>query len=221
MSPLGGAIHCITMQIPADNPIRIWHPKIQVNKVFQNNFKIIAKCENYSGIKQANCIYRKNKEAWQTLSLTDSSGYHIGTLTVSGLTNTDFVEYYISAEANNGKKVVKPTTANTAANGYYRIQFENGTNINEALITVKNYLFEAYPNPAKSQLNIPFQLLEKGTVAIKITDITGKVLIEQITSAIAGQQENVFDISAISNGLYFYSLSINGTPINTRKFLKQ
>jgi agmatine/peptidylarginine deiminase len=221
MSPLGGAIHCITMQIPADNPIRIWHPKIQVNKVFQNNFKIIAKCENYSGIKTAKCIYRKNNDAWQTLNLTDSAGYHIGILTVSGLTTNDFVEYYIAAESNNGKKVTKPTTANADAQGYYRIQFENGTNLNEVLVTPKNYLFAAYPNPANAQLHIPFQLLEKGNISIKITDITGKILVEQSTNAIAGQQENIFNISGFSNGLYFYTLSLNGEIINTRKFLKQ
>jgi agmatine deiminase len=221
MSPLGGAIHCITMQIPADNPIRIWHPKIQVNKVFQNNFNIIAKCENNSGIKQASCIFRKNNEAWQTLSLTDSAGYHIGVLKVNGLTNTDFVEYYISAEANNGKKVVKPATANNAARGYYRIQFEYGTSTNDVLITAKNYLFAAYPNPAMNELHVPYQLLEKGNISIKLIDVTGKVLLEQNVNAIAGQQENLFDISNFSNGLYFYSLSINGNKINTRKFFKQ
>lgn len=219
MSPMGGAIHCITMQIPADNPIRIWHPKVLVNKVFQNNFRIIAKCENNSGIKTATCKYRKNKEAWQTLNLADSADYHIGILTVNGLTSTDFVEYFIEAESNNGKKVTKPATANIAAQGYYRIQFENGTGIEQIL--PKNYLFAAYPNPATNQLHVPFQLTEKGMVNIKITDITGKVLAEQSSFVNAGQQENLMDISSLSNGIYFYTLSLNGEPINTRKFLKQ
>jgi hypothetical protein len=218
MSPMGGAIHCITMQIPADNPIRIWHPKVLVNKVFQNN-RIIAKCENYSGIKTATCKYRKNNGAWQTLNLTDSAGYHIGVLTVTGLTSADFVEYYIEAQANNGKKASKPATANAAAQGYYRIQFENGTGIEQIL--PKNYLFAAYPNPATNQLHVPFQLMENGLVTIKITDITGKVLAEQNSLVNTGQQENLIDISNLSNGIYFYTLSLNGEPINTRKFIKQ
>lgn len=221
MSPMGGAIHCITMQIPADNPLRIWHPKVLVNKVFQNNFKILTKCENNSGIKTAVCKWKKNDEAWQTLNLTDSSGFHIGVLTVNGLTSSDYVDYYIEAVSNNGKKATKPITGNTDYKGYYRIQFKNGTNINEALISPKNYLFAAYPNPALNQLHVPFQLLEKGNISIKISDYTGKVLIEENTNGIIGQQENLFDISNFSNGLYFYTLSLNGETINSRKFLKQ
>jgi agmatine/peptidylarginine deiminase len=221
MSPLGGAIHCITMQIPADNPLRIWHPKVQVNKVFQNDFKIVAKCQNYSGMKNVNCVWRKNTGTWQNFALTDSAGYHIGILTVPGLTSSDFVEYYIDAEANNGRKARKPLAARDGLNGYYRIQFENGTNVNEFKVTPKNYLFAAYPNPAKNQIHIPFQLLEKGEVAIKITDITGKVLAEQTFMANSGQQENVFDLSVIASGLYFYTLSLNGEKVSTRKFLKQ
>ncbi len=221
MSPLGGAIHCITMQIPAENPLRIWHPKVQTDKVFQNNFKIITKCQNFSGIKTVSCIWRKNNEAWQTLNLTDSSEYHIGTLTVPGLTSSDFVEYYITAEAVNGKKVRKPGINIYNDFSYYRIQFENGTNINELKVIPKNYLFAAYPNPTQNKIHIPFQLLEKGEVAIKITDITGKVLAEQTFIASSGQQENVFDLSSIASGLYFYTLSLNGEKVNTRKFLKQ
>jgi len=95
------------------------------------------------------------------------------------------------------------------------------TNINELKVTPKNYLFAAYPNPTQNKIHIPFQLLEKGEVAIKITDITGKVLVEQTFMANSGQQENVFDVSSIASGLYFYTLTLNGEKVSTRKFLKQ
>lgn len=221
MSPLGGAIHCITMQIPVDNPLRIWHPKVQVNKVFQNNFKILTKCENYSGIKTANCVWRKNLGAWQTLSLTDSSGFHIGVLNVPNLTNSDVIDYYIQAEANNGRKTIKPLTANDGLAGYYRIQFSNGTSINDTKIIPKNYLFAAYPNPTKTELHIPFQLLENATVTLKIIDVMGKIIMEQSHLSTNGQQEKIFDISTLANGLYFYSLNVNGEELGTRKFIKQ
>lgn len=218
MSPLGGAIHCITMQIPVENPLRIWHPKVQFNKLIENNFKILTKCENHSGIKTVTCIWRKNGGAWQNLALTDSAGYHIGNLFVAGLTRADSIEYYIEAESINGKKGYKPITAK--ANGYNKIKFGNVLNIKE-MITPTNYLFAAYPNPAKNQIHIPFQLLEKGEVAIKIMDITGKILTEQTFIANNGQQENTFDITNMANGLYFYTLILNGETVNTRKFLKQ
>jgi Porphyromonas-type peptidyl-arginine deiminase/Secretion system C-terminal sorting domain len=218
MSPLGGAIHCITMQIPAENPLRIWHPKVQFNRLVENNFKILTKCENHSGIKTVNCIWRKNGGAWQNLLLNDSDGYRIGNLFVPGFTRADSVEYYIEAESINGKKGYKPITA--MVNGYNNIKFGNVLNTKE-VITPLNYLFAAYPNPTQSKIYIPFQLLEKGEVEIKITDITGKVLLEQTFMANSGQQENVFDLSSIASGLYFYTLSLNGEKVNTRKFLKQ
>ncbi|MES2726345.1 MAG: agmatine deiminase family protein [Bacteroidota bacterium] len=221
MSPLGGAIHCITMQVPADNPIRIWHPKVQANKTLQTDFRIIAKCENYSGIKEVACVWRKNNGAWKTLTLTDSATYSIGILSIPDLTATDLVEYYIAAESNNGKKVTKPATATVYNQGYYRIQFSYGTNIEAIKVEPKNYLFAAFPNPAANQLNVPFQLLNNAQVNIQVLDITGKIWVEKQVKSAMGLQTEILDINNLPSGLYFYNLSIDGQMINTRKFLKQ
>ncbi len=221
MSPLGGAIHCITMQIPADNPLRVWHPKIVVNKVFQNNFNILTKCENHSGIKKVACVWRKNNEAWQTLALTDSAGYHIGVLNIPNLTASDIVEYYIDAESNNGKKATKPATANKYNQGYYRIQFSYGTGVEHIKVVPANHLFAAYPNPASNQLNIPFQVLDNQLVTIQVLDVTGKVIVEKNIEANIGMQTATLDINECPAGLYFYTMKVDGQKLSTRKFLKR
>ncbi len=69
----GGAIHCITKQIPADNPVRILHPSITGNTedAYQGtNAPITATITNKSGIQSAKVVYRANGGSWQEATLT-------------------------------------------------------------------------------------------------------------------------------------------------------
>jgi agmatine/peptidylarginine deiminase len=61
LSPLGGAIHCITIQIPATNPLRIWHPSVDGIQPNLNKFHIVSKITTPSGVATAKCIWKKNK----------------------------------------------------------------------------------------------------------------------------------------------------------------
>lgn len=67
----GGAIHCITKQIPADNPVRILHKSIvgTANDMRGHDIPVSAIITNRSGIDHAECIYRINGGEWQTIAL--------------------------------------------------------------------------------------------------------------------------------------------------------
>ncbi len=67
----GGAIHCITKQIPADNPVRILHKSIvgPANDMRGSDIPVSAIITNRSGIAHAECIYRIDGGQWNTLSL--------------------------------------------------------------------------------------------------------------------------------------------------------
>lgn len=70
----GGAIHCVTKQIPADNPIRILHKSIvgSVVDLRGSDIPVSAIITNRSGIAHAECIYRIDSGEWNTLTLNSN-----------------------------------------------------------------------------------------------------------------------------------------------------
>ena len=121
----GGAIHCITKQIPAENPIRILHKNLHdtINIANMENIPVSAIITNKSGISQAKVMYRVvGTENWNTLNLTANGNRFSGVLPlVTGEGAEHSYEYYISATSNNGKTITKPMTAGQG--GYYTFAY--------------------------------------------------------------------------------------------------
>lgn len=217
ISPLGGAIHCITMQIPAENPVVFWHPSVDGVQPALAKYHIIAKISNKSGINKAVCRYRKNGGTWQQIVLTDSAGYKTGDIVSGGMSATDYIDYYLTALTNNGKTAVKPITA---PDGFYTIRTTAVTSAEK--ISETEYLFGAYPNPANATVTIPFKIAGSNIAVISVYDITGKLMFEkEITRLNQGLNEQTVDVSNWSKGMYFYSLTLNGIPTGTRKLVVQ
>ena len=109
----GGSIHCITKQIPADNPIRILHMHLHghigLGELTEVPFRAII--TNKSGIKSAQLVYSVGGGDWKMLELTGNGNSWWGRLPVSSLVNGQTVEYYIQATSNNGKTITKPVNA--------------------------------------------------------------------------------------------------------------
>lgn len=126
LTPLGGAIHCITMQIPASNPIRFWHPKIAGLQSARANYHILSEIMNSSGIAEAKCMWKiKGQSTWNEVTLVDSSGYFVGDISNQGFTTQDTIIYYLDATSNNGKNMTKPIVA---PDGYYTFFFDEDFN---------------------------------------------------------------------------------------------
>jgi agmatine/peptidylarginine deiminase len=222
----GGAIHCITMQIPAENPVLFWHPSIDGKQPIQSSYHIVAKISNHNGIANAKCYWRKRHDGHYTsFNLTDSAGYFIGDIQPGTLTTQDWFIYYLSATTNDGKTAVKPISA---PEGYYQVYFTDSTDNltlgvnNLDRITEKNYLFGAYPNPASNTFVIPFDLIENASIKIIITDILGKEMFTITKNNLqAGMYKEAIDASNFNNGVYFYSMIVNGIKISTRKLIIQ
>ena len=123
----GGSVHCITKQIPADNPLRIIHKNIygKVNPGTLTDIPFSSIITNKSGIKSAKLVYRVNEGEWMEVALTGngncwSSSVSLDDFLGSGQPLTaegTNVEYYIEATSNNGKTVTKPV--NAAYGAYY------------------------------------------------------------------------------------------------------
>lgn len=146
----GGAIHCVTKQIPADNPIRILHKNIHgnVNLGELTAIPFSAIITNKSGIAQATLTYRTNGGEWQSIDLTANGNRWYGSIPASLFKVGEKVEYYITATAVNGKTMTKPFTANQG--GYFTF-----TPTTDSPYDAEMFDFDVQPMP-KEYITFPF-----------------------------------------------------------------
>ncbi|GAA4467457.1 hypothetical protein GCM10023093_23430 [Nemorincola caseinilytica] len=73
----------------------------------------------------------------------------------------------------------------------------------------------AYPNPATSELNIPFTLSNNANVTVTLSNMLGQVVATQNISNVASGKAT-FNTSALPAGLYTYAVIANGTRTTGR-----
>jgi Leucine-rich repeat (LRR) protein len=79
--------------------------------------------------------------------------------------------------------------------------------------------FSVYPNPARSIVNISF--VESGKCAIKLTDVSGRVLQTQTMDADKKQNNIQLDVSKYAHGIYFVTLYNEKKQTQTLQLIKQ
>ncbi|MBK6537003.1 MAG: T9SS type A sorting domain-containing protein [Ignavibacteria bacterium] len=96
------------------------------------------------------------------------------------------------------------------------------TSISENTLTGipdKFSLGQNYPNPFNPSTKIRFDVPNSGNVSLKVYNELGKEVSTLVNSfRNAGSYEINFDASALSSGIYFYSLESNGLT-STKKML--
>ena len=81
-------------------------------------------------------------------------------------------------------------------------------------------LYQNYPNPFNPKTIISYELETSSSVSIKVFDILGKEINELINKKQnSGKYEIDFDGYALSSGIYFYSMFVNGNRIHTKKMM--
>ena len=226
----GGAIHCITKQIPAASPIRILHKNIRANvNASMANIPVTAIITNNSGIANAQCVYRVDGGSWQTIELRNNGNKFFGTMPVAA----GQVEYYISATSNNGKTITKPMTA--AQGGYFSFTVDNAAAVDSSYFdfdttAVANeditFLFSSqwthedhsdplaiesvsadkafgqfYPNPSATQANINIDLGNGENYTVRIVDLSGRTIHTSSLQA-AGSIVYTVNASKLAKGIY-------------------
>lgn len=230
----GGAIHCITKQIPAENPIRILHPAIQgFANEYNGTFPIQATITNKSGIESASCFWRvKGQSNWNEISMiNDHENIFVAEIIRDANVLHDTIEYYISATSNNGKTITKPLTA---PKGFY--WFYHGTDaiaeipediyqvlgINYHNVLTSSLVFEnLYPNPANDKTHLLVSNEHSSNVQLKVLNILGQMVYEnsfKLDDTITIIQ---LQTSSFSNGLYHVVISDNNGNQRVKKLMIQ
>lgn len=199
----GGAIHCITKQIPAENPVRILHPSITGNtdsSYAGKNVPVMAKVTNRSGIAKVAVYWRIDGGEWRQTQLTQGADSTFnGELPLASVEYTDFakIDYYLSATSNNGKTITKPMTASQG--GYYTFYLGHNPSANIREI------FEAkvgsfYPNPAKQTASIMLDIPDNSSYSVRILSTDGRMIPQPDAAASGIYRVNV---NGFASGHYF------------------
>ena len=121
--PRLGAIHCITKVVGAADPLWIAHPRLRDSDNTAEDYATHAIIKHRSGIAEASLHYRQSGDSAYTaipMLLSDTATAR-WTAAVPAQAENTVVEYYIAAEANSGKRQVRPIVA---PEGYFRFKVD-------------------------------------------------------------------------------------------------
>lgn len=116
----GGAIHCVTMQIPTDNPVRFRHERLVGLQPALPAYSITAEIRNKSGISSASLFWKvKSASTWNEVAMNANGNNYDALIANSGFTTADTIVYYLQATTNNGKTMAKPIVAPEGSFTFY------------------------------------------------------------------------------------------------------
>lgn len=129
------------------------------------------------------------------------------------------VRYNQNAQGWNGYYL--PTYAYTTPFGWetHDIGYKLTVNITGVKELEQNgfALAQNSPNPFSGSATVDFELAKNATSSVfTITDVTGKIISTEKTPTTAGKHS--IKLGALSNGLYFYSLNVDGKTL-TKKMI--
>lgn len=219
----GGAIHCITKQIPAEHPIRILHHALHDNTgtdYVSNGAPIMARITNVDGIASASLVYRVNGGQWQTLTMEpDQADNYAAVIPTSSLYHGDYVtiEYYISATSNAGKTITKPMTASQG--GFYTFYLGENPNVGIAAVEPEERFGQFYPNPAESEAHLQVEMGEGGRYEVTFLDLGGRTVHSTSLEA-NGSILFTVNTSLLPSGVYHVVFAGNGERVVRRLVVK-
>ena len=201
----GGAIHCITKQIPAEHPIRILHQALHDNTgttYSSIGAPILARITSADSIDSAVVWYRIGDGQWNRAEMTpDAVGQYAAVIPTSGQLHGDFtrVEYYIAATSRIGKTVTKPMTA--ANGGYYTFYLGENPNVGVERVESEERFGQFYPNPAGEVAQMQIDLGEGGSYGVFIVDAAGRTVHTSSLQA-AGSILYTINTAKLPSGIY-------------------
>jgi agmatine deiminase len=190
LTPLGGAIHCITKEIPAPHLVRIRHRKVSGLQQFSPEIYIYSNCESTASLQQMWLYYKVNlDETYTQVPVYMACPENIGI--IEGLQPGDKVSYYLEAVSAFGT-VTYPLSAPA---GNFSFYFDEAVGENEIFAQdIHNELF-IMPQPNNGN----FHMRAKGGEIIqnvKIFDASGRMVFDTF------YLENQQVATGLSSGFY-------------------
>jgi hypothetical protein len=204
---LSGALHCITHEVGADNPLLISHLPLEDTEDSINDYQVVAYMNHRNGVVDAKLFYKTsltgNYTEVQMTAVGDNNWQALIPAQPAGTT----VYYYVWGESQDGKTQVRPMPA---PEGYWEFDvFDSSVSIAER--GGNSQLMAIYPNPAAAITVVPMSLVKSAIVHAAVYDVTGRqvnLLFEGVLPA--GEQKLFFDASELASGVYSVVLTTEG-----------
>ncbi len=221
--PASGAIHCITKEIGTDNPVLIYHARLQNTIDTVNNYPVTANIKNKYGIDSA-CVFwtTDTSQGYSRLIMTNTGGQNWSSA-IPHQSSGKKVYYYIYTKTGNGKYFSKPITA-PLGNLQFYVLGTTGITGNTGEIPGKFKLYQNFPNPFNPSTRIKFDLplsqgIEKQAVRLTVYNVLGEEIRTIVNSELKpGTYEYDFNTSGLSSGIYFYTL-VSGSFTDSKKMI--
>lgn len=227
LTPLGGAIHCITMQIPQEpsRVITIRHKPIRDAKYLAPSFDISAELISNTDANRVVAYWKKINDAqWQTIEMTSTDGriYNGQMQFDDSFVWGDTIRYYIAAQNNNTIRKCAPITG---PEGYYEFYFDERASVEElyGFEPKASIIASIYPNPATNgYLNVVFENIADGNVMIEVVNSLGQTMQTPVNKYFS---KGVFlfditDLNSLNKGVYFLKMTTN-SGISVMNFVVQ
>lgn len=212
----GGAIHCVTMQIPAENPVVIEHrPVVGLqNKDADLNFAVNVK--NHSGIDTVMIFVKKNGASqWDSYPMATADNTEFTYSFPSGtFQQSDEAEYYIAGKTNNGKEFRKP-----GKSSYYDFYFQPATDVNENININKAEIASIIPNPVSENAMLRIVSGVEISGDVEVFDAMGTLVLKGSQISLKqGINDISLNMSNLPAGAYHVVLKVNGT-VSTKELM--
>jgi len=214
--PLLGAIHCITKEVGAANPILISHKGMGTVSDTLTSYKIEAQIKHNHLLDSALVLWSIDTTlGFNSVSMTATRGDSFEAEIPQQIPGSE-IYYYISAYSELGKSISKPRTAPVWS---YQFKVKLPTAITEKEINPKKFvLYQNYPNPFNPKTVIKYQLPENGHVELNIYNILGEKIAELGSKKqTAGLFEVEWNAINFASGVYFYKLIFHAAADGTGK----
>ena len=210
---LGGAIHCITKEIGASDPLLISHQQLANTTDNLNPYTVEAIIMHKSGIANAEIHYKTDLDStFNTSSMVNISN-DVWSGDIPAQVSGSIVEYFISATANSSKSQLRPITA---PDGFFSFNVMGFVDVSYQEITFSR----VFPNPSKGLTCIEINNPKKTEGKIELYDIMGRKM-ESIHKGLIkpGKRKFFIDLANYKSGAYFIVMECNNVNKSFKIFI--
>jgi len=213
MSGSGGAIHCITMQIPSSKYIHIKHrPLVNTNDTI-NPYRVRAQIITSNSLvpESSFIIYRINNDTQINVSpltvVVDTPGVYVGYISPQSMADT--IHYFITFRNSQGLRRNSP---NHAPQHFYSFMVVPNQFVSEEMVINPISILRVFPNPSFGIINFSLNLSKPTNIKIELYNPLGQK-VKTIANGIVNTkfykvQWNFHDDMnrKLSYGTYFYRI---------------
>lgn len=220
MSGSGGAIHCITMEIPKAQFIHIVHNRLNDTYDTTAPYRVRARIiTSGSLVSESTLVFYKVNSAgvFNTVPLSpvsDTSGVYAGYIPPQSVGDTIF--YYLLAKNIHN---IRRTSPSYVPPQLYSFRILPVAVLEQALKAINGFIF--YPNPTGGDINFSITLGNDTSVRIEIYNVVGQRV--KLYEGFHNRGKNTIalefaKVNELTSGAYFYRVIID-QDIITGKFL--